>query len=155
MYDVMTALKDRRAKAEAKLARATKALETARKELLDIDAAERVFATITGESPSATAASGMASDRDLIITRLLAATAEGARTPAELHPIYVGETDDSINLDAFRTALWRLQKKIVRGKESDWVVRSEGGRYWREAVTDSADDFDYVIVDAEEGDETN
>lgn len=155
VHDVMAALKDRRAKAEAKLARATKALETARKELLDIDAAERVFATITGESVSGASVSGVGSDRDRVMTRLLSASREGARTPAELHPIYVEETADGINLDAFRTALWRLQKKIIRGEELDWVVRSEAGRYWREAVTDASDDFDALLLDEEEGHETN
>lgn len=72
-----------------------------------------------------------------------------------MHPIYVAETGDTINLDAFRTALWRLQKKIIRGEEKDWVVRSEAGRYWREAVTDPDDDLDCLLLDSEEGEETN
>lgn len=151
----MAALKDRRTKAEAKIARAAKALENARKELLDIEAAERVFATITGESINNVGAGGSASERDRTITKLLAANAEGALTPAELHPIYVRETEDTINLDAFRTALWRLQKKTIRGDEKDWTVRSEAGRYWREAVTAPGDDFDCLLLDSEEGEETN
>jgi hypothetical protein len=151
MHDVMAALKERRAKAEGKLSRAVKALENAKKELQDIEAAERVFATITGESPSSPKdGGGSASDRDRTMTRLLGASPEEARTPAELYPIYVGETGDDINLDAFRTALWRLQKKVVPGDSKTWAVRSSGGRYWREAVTDETEDFDYLLLDSEE-----
>lgn len=155
MQDVMAALKDRRAKAEAKLVRATKALETARKELLDIDAAERVFATITGVSILPQALPGTGSERDKAMTRLLGTSSTEAHSPAELHPIYIAETNDTINLDAFRTALWRLQKKVVTGNEKDWIVRSDGGRYWRESFSKSTDDFDCLLLDSEEDTETN
>jgi hypothetical protein len=133
MDDVLAALKDRRIKAEAKVVRARKALELAKKELEDIEAAERVFASISGESTGVAASQGGVSERDRVMTKLLATEASGAQTPAELHQIYLDETGDDVNLDAFRTALWRLQKKEIRGVANIWVVRSEGGRYWRES----------------------
>lgn len=142
MDDVLAALKDRRAKAEAKIARARKALEMAKKELDDLEAAERVIASISGESVSATASQGSVSERDRVMTKLLATEMSGAQTPAELHQIYLDETGDDINLDAFRTALWRLQKKEIRGVANIWVVRSDGGRYWRESAEADANGSD-------------
>jgi hypothetical protein len=144
MIDVMALLKDRKAKAESKVARATKALETAKKELLDVLAAERVMADITGESPEPKGSGGPTSDRDIEIAKLLCTTKEEALSPVELYPTYTEATGDSINLDAFRTALWRLQKKVIRGSEKSWSVKSENGRYWREPA-DVADDFDELL----------
>lgn len=140
MDDVLAALRDRRAKAEAKIVRARKVLEIAKKELDDLEAAERVFAAISGESVGVTAPQGSVSERDRVMTKLLATDAMTAQTPAELHQIYLEETGDDINLDAFRTALWRLQKKEIRGMSNTWVVRSEGGRYWRESAESDANE---------------
>lgn len=151
MDDIRSALRDRRLKVEARVNRATKTLELLKKELLDLEAAERVFARITGDSLPPHAAEIGGSDRDKVMTRLLAADPAGARTPAELHPIYVEESGDEINLDAFRTALWRLQKKIVQGDSKNWAIRSEGGRYWREAAPDDP----VTPTGSEEPDETN
>lgn len=137
----MATLRDRRAKAEGKVARVAKALETAKKELADLIAAERVVAEITGESVDQKVSGPPVSDRDHEITKLLNPDANGATSPADLHPIYVKSTGDNINLDAFRTALWRLQKKHVRDGNGWWAIRSDTGRYWREPVGD-ADDFD-------------
>jgi hypothetical protein len=152
MIDVMAALRERKAKAEAKVARATKALETAKKELVDVIAAERVMADITGESVEHKVAGAPVSERDREIAKVLATEQEEALTPAELYPSYIAATGDSINLDAFRTALWRLQKKVIRGSEKSWTVKSENGRYWREAV-EVSDDFDELL--GEENDHSN
>lgn len=136
MDDVISALRDRRAKAEAKIARANKALEIAKKELLDLEAAERVIASITGESISPPATGGSVSERDRAMAKLLPVSADSALSPVDLHQIYLEETGDDLNLDAFRTALWRLSKKAIRGESKNWEVRSKGGRYWREAVNE-------------------
>lgn len=145
MNDVMALLKDRRAKAESKLARAVKALELAKKELADLLAAERVMAEITGESPDTKSSAGPISDRDKEIAKLLEIGSEGATSPIDLHPRYVEATGETINLDAFRTALWRLQKKTIQGDERTWVVRSENGKYWREATSSDTDDLDELL----------
>ena len=145
MLDVMHALKDRRARAEAKLARSVKALEVAKKELADILAAERVMADITGESPDARPSSGGASDRDLEIAKILKTSPRESQSPAELYSEYVDATKDAINLDTFRTALWRLQKKIIRGDTASWTVKSENGKYWRERATADTDEFDDIL----------
>jgi len=145
MIDVMAALKARRAKAEGRLSRAIKALESAKKDLQDVIAAERIMADITGESVENRVTVGLPSGRDTEIAKLLATNSEDAKSPAELHPIYVETTGDSLNLEAFRTALWRLQKKIVKGSEKNWAVKSDNGRYWREAVEDDLDDFDSLL----------
>ena len=145
MIDVMSLLKDRRAKAEGKVSRAIKALETARNELADLIAAERVMAEITGESVELKAAGTQGTDRDREIAKLLNVGADNATSPAELYPVYVEATGDNLNLDAFRTALWRLQKKAVQGSESNWTVKSENGRYWREAAEAITDDFEELL----------
>jgi hypothetical protein len=143
--DVMTALRERRAKAEAKVLRASKALEIAQKELIDVIAAERVMADITGESLEPKSVASPVSDRDKEITKLLSTSAESASTPAELHPAYIEATKDTLNLDAFRTALWRLRKKVIQGAEKNWTVRSQDGRYWREPASDAIPDFDQLL----------
>lgn len=144
MSDVMTLLKDRRAKAESKLARAFKALELAKKELADLQAAERVMAEITGESLDTKASTGTNSDRDKEIAKLLEVGVDAAISPADLYPRYLDATGDTINLDAFRTALWRLQKKAIQGDKGLWVVRSDSGKYWREAASDT-DELDELL----------
>jgi hypothetical protein len=144
MFDVMAALRDRKAKAEAKVLRATKALETAKKELTDVVAAERVMADITGESVEPKVTAGIISDRDREIAKLLPTDKDEALSPAELYPTYTTTSGDTINLDAFRTALWRLQKKVIRGAEKSWCVKSDSGRYWREPA-EGSDDFDELL----------
>ena len=144
MLDVMAALKDRRAKAEAKVLRTTKILEIAKKELADLVAAERVMADITGESAEPKIGAGPVSDRDREIAKLLSIEKDEALSPVELYPTYTDATGDTINLDAFRTALWRLQKKVIRGSEKSWCVKSENGRYWREPA-DGSDEFDELL----------
>lgn len=145
MLNVMQALKDRRLKAEGKVARAAKALETAQKELADVIAAERVMADITGESVDQKPAGGALSDRDIDIARLLGVGDTDAKSPVELYPLYTEAHGDSLNLEAFRTALWRLQKKAIQGTEKTWAVRSEGGKYWREAENSATDEFDSLL----------
>lgn len=134
MIDVVAALKERRLKAEAKVARAEKALESARRELADVAAAERVIAEITGESMPASTNENSASERDIAMARLLPADPFAAISPSDLHQVYVEASGDSINLDAFRTALWRLLKKTIKGDEKSWAIKAENGKYWREAV---------------------
>lgn len=151
MSDVMILLKDRIAKAEGKLARSVKALESAKKELADLQAAERVMAEITGESLEPKPTAGANSDRDREIAKLLEVGPEAAISPADLYPRYLEATGDTINLDAFRTALWRLQKKAIQGDERVWLVKADGGKYWRQASPDdqapvsTTDDLDELL----------
>lgn len=147
MLNVMQALKDRRLKAESKVTRVSKALESAQKELSDIIAAERVMADITGESVDQKPAGTALSERDIDIARLLGVGEPEAKSPIELYPLYTEAHGDSLNLEAFRTALWRLQKKAIQGTEKTWGVRSEGGKYWREAEDSVADDFNALLGD--------
>ncbi|MCW6531692.1 hypothetical protein NED98_15700 [Sphingomonas sp. MMSM20] len=143
----MATLRERRAKAEAKVLRAAKALESAKKELEDVLAAERVMAEITGESIDQKGGASSTSDRDVEIVKLLNRNQNGAKSPVELYPEYTEATGDSINLDAFRTALWRLQKKTIADDGKDWAVRSEGGRYWRECDSDDVYDLKKLLGD--------
>ena len=138
--DVMAALAQRKDKALGKVSRAEKALESANKELADVIAAERVMGEITGTSVESKAVAGAPSERDKIIARLIPAAPSPPMSPAELYPIYVEETGDPIELEAFRTAVWRLKKKTIRGTEKSWVVKAEDGKYWREPVADGLDD---------------
>jgi len=136
----MALLKERKAKATSKLARARKALESAEKELADVAAAERVMADITGESTDSRPSEVGVSGRDIAIAKLIPTDPTTAMSPAELYPFYVSESGDDINLDAFRTAVWRLQKKTIRGTEKSWIVKADSGRYWREALFSLDDD---------------
>lgn len=74
--------------------------------------------------------------------------------------MYVDFSGDQINLEAFRTAVWRMQKKIIPGVEkSAWIVKSEKGKYWREEynlplqtqTADEAEDHDFDPADMFEG----
>lgn len=140
MIDVMQAVKERKAKAESKVARCEKALDSAKKELADVLAAERVIGEITGESPEPKSSDVSTSARDSAIARLLPSEKSSAISPAELYPIYTESSGDSINLESFRTAIWRLLKKTIQGSEMTWNVKSENGRYWREPVCDLSDE---------------
>lgn len=148
MNDVMTALRERLAKAESKVQRATKALEMAKKELSDLIAAERVMAEITGESADRSYV-GSGSDRDREILKLLPLRAVEARSPAEIHGVYREVSSDQLNLDAFRTALWRLQRKQIEVDGTEWQVRSDSGRYWREATSNVENGYNEWVVDDE------
>ena len=148
MNDVMTTLRDRRAKAENKVQRATKVLELAKKELSDLLAAERVMADITGESGEMQSTAAAPSDRDRDILLLLPVIQTKALSPAELHTDYVEATRNDINLDTFRTALWRLKGKVIEFNGKAWQVWSDGGRYWREGQAEEP--FELHGMDVEE-----
>lgn len=145
MNNVMSVLKDRRAKAEAKVTRATKALESAKKDLADVLAAERVMAEITGESVDQKSGPSLNTQRDRDIAKLLGTSENDALSPVLLYPIYQEATGDQINLEAFRTAVWRLKNKTVEGEQKSWTVRAENGRYWREPAGLAIDDFDDLL----------
>lgn len=145
MMEVMVTLRARRSKAESKVARAAKSLELARKELADLIAAERVMADITGESLDNGIAVPSASERDQDIAKLLGTSPDNAASPAELYPIYCEGAGEEINLDTFRTALWRLQKKTINDGEDDWTVRSDNGRYWRQLASGNNDDIEDLL----------
>jgi len=146
MIDVMAALKEKKAKAVGRVARAEKALESAKKDLADVLAAERVVAELTGVAPESKPNDGPPSNRDVTIARLIPADEASALAPAELHPLYLEESGDSLDLEAFRTAVWRLKKKVIRGTEKSWIVKAEGGKYWREPLP-APDDFDSLVDD--------
>ncbi len=146
----MAALKERKAKAASKVARAEKALESAKKELVDVLAAERVMAEITGESVEVKVGEGTVSRRDIAITRLIPADRANALSPAELLPLYLADGHDTINLEAFRTAVWRLLKKVVHGDAKAWVVKAENGKYWREPSPEASDEFDELFGEEED-----
>ena len=137
----MAALRARKDKAQGKVSRAQKALESAQNELADVLAAERVLADITGESLEPKTNESVASKRDIDIARIVPAEAELAMSPAELRPLYVEETGDQISIETFRTALWRLQKKVIKGTEKTWIIKSENGKYWREPAPVAVDPF--------------
>lgn len=144
--DVMALVKERRAKAEGKVARAEKALESAKKELAELLAAERVVGEITGESPEPRTSEGFVSAREIAIAKLIPSDPENAIAPAELYPKYIDASGEEINLDAFRTAIWRLKGKKVQGEEYAWIVKADNGRYWRERVPEpEPEDIDDLI----------
>ncbi|MGC6331468.1 hypothetical protein [Rhizorhabdus sp. FW153] len=141
--DVMALLKERRAKAESKVLRAEKALESAKKELADVLAAERVVGDITGVAPEPKPTENSVSARDISMISIVPTHQSDAKSPADLHPLYIEAGTEDLNLEAFRTALWRMLKKTVPSENKIWTVKSESGRYWREVLTETglADDL--------------
>ena len=131
MEDAVALLRDKLAKAEAKVQRHEKSLESARTELSDLQIALRVFENLTGESSSGTqpGPSAAVAERQAEILRLLSVGRKQAHAPAELFASYELVGKESITIDTFRTTIWRMKDREF----GDWLVRSDDGLYWKES----------------------
>lgn len=141
MTDPITTLKERVKKAEAKVARYSKSLESAEKELADLNTTLRVMAEISGESPAPTATPSPASttNRQQEIVDLLGVGRRNARSPIDLFETYRAEGEDDINIDTFRTTIWRMKGKTYQCDGQDYVIQSGDGEYWKISASDIVD----------------
>ncbi len=135
MTDTINILKERLRKAEAKVSRYEKTLETAKNELSDIKTTLRVLGNIEGESvgdsqPNKPSPVG---GRQHDILMLLTVGVEKSQQPADLYESYKLIGSDDINIDTFRTTIWRMKDKTFVMDGDEWTVCSENGRYWKQS----------------------
>lgn len=152
MKEAIQALRERIEKAEAKAARAEKALESARVELGDLQTALRVLEDISGVSSSASTAASQndtVSKRQAAILLVMGFGPKEGRSPAELHSAYTAASQDDISMDTFRTTVWRMKDKLFEANGENVTVRGESGSYWKERAVLALDDFDQMFADDE------
>jgi hypothetical protein len=135
MEDAISALQDRLTKAQARLVRAQKALDSSLSEVTDLETALRVLASINGESPNATTTPAV-SNRQVAIIGLLGVGRNKAAPPAELFEKYRSRTGEDITIDTFRTTIWRMKDKIHTDEVGQWAVEASEGAYWKTPVVD-------------------
>ncbi len=138
MTDVINQVHERHAKAKARVERAEKALDSARSELFDIEAALRVLAGIAGGNTAnlaKNAPSEAVSVRQANILEILPIQSTEGVEPKALYGKYDFRfPDDNVGLDVFRTTLWRMKERggIFENGFQFWTVMSEQGRYWKQ-----------------------
>lgn len=138
MEDTLAALKERIGKAETRVQRYEKSLETARSELADLHTAFRVLSNMAGiaEANPAPSPTANISNRQSIIVGLLKDGRTSATAPVDLFNGYSRFSDENISIDTFRTTIWRMKDKSFKVDGITYVVRSEDGGYWRECEDD-------------------
>ena len=139
MDDHITLLKQRLEKSQARRLRARKALESAESEISDINTTLRILGEISGDSPNSVRmpASASTSGRQNDIAGILSETRENAKSPSELFQSYTLISEDDINIDTFRTTIWRMKENKYVDVRSGvrYVVQSESGKYWKEPLS--------------------
>lgn len=133
MTDTITLLKDRLHKAESKVSRYEKTLETAKNELLDIQTTLRVLGEISGESHSESPIQGHSSvgERQLQILALIPEGQSKAAQPVALYDLFKVLYGEVVNIDTFRTTIWRMKERQFEHSGTVWFVSSDNGRYWK------------------------
>ncbi|MBA2935159.1 hypothetical protein HZF05_13800 [Sphingomonas sp. CGMCC 1.13654] len=143
MTDVLASLRERLGKSEGKVARYEKLLEAARKDVADVQTALRLVSEISGAAiPETPAAPADASKRQIEILGFVPAGRSNATAPASLFEAYNLVHAEPDNLDAFRTAVWRMKGKEYQFQGQPWIVHADDGKYWRERTAGYDDRFD-------------
>jgi hypothetical protein len=134
--DHILILKERRMKAEARALRHKKALEAAETEIDEIGIALRLLGEIESKSSSTTRQGSVngTAGRQLSILGLLGSGSENRKSPLELFDAYKSVGSDDINIDTFRTTIWRMKGKVYRLEDVEWRVEGDEGHYWRQFV---------------------
>jgi hypothetical protein len=132
MSDHLSILKDRLAKAEAKVQRHKKSLESAESELSDLMTAMRVMEEIANGGDSNTAGTPTTIGRQLDIVKLLPVGRKKGASPADLYASYNLYAGENITIDTFRTTLWRMKDKSFEMDSTEFVVHGDAGVYWKE-----------------------
>jgi len=139
MTDTVAILRDRLAKGEVKVARLRKQLESAQNEVSDIQTALRVLDQLlnqsAGESGNSDGSTTLARQND--IASFLPEGREKATTPADLYDTFKLLSFEQINIDTFRTTIWRMKGKVYTLQGRKWAVEGDNGYYWKRAVEDS------------------
>lgn len=135
MTDPVNIAKERLAKAEARLLRLEKQVETARSDVADLRTTVRVMAEITGETlTDSTPVEAQGRPRHIVM--LLPEGEENGAGPSEIFENYRRLGADDVSPDTFRATLWRMKNGIYFMRDrGSWVIRSSDGRYWKESIT--------------------
>jgi hypothetical protein len=133
VMDHILILKERRMKAEARAIRHKKALEVAETEIDEIGIALRLLGEIENQSTTIAKADGTATTagRQLSIVELLGNGPENRQSPIDLFEAYKKAGLDSINIDTFRTTIWRMKGKAYRLADVEWRIEGSDGHYWK------------------------
>lgn len=141
MDDIVSQIQERYAKAVAKVDKAEKALESARSEVTDLQAAIRVIESLSpslSSGPRSNVSDSMV-ERQQNIVSILGVGPDKGLEPKELHAEYAVVFDGNLTLDTFRTTIWRMKDKAYDSGGSRWTVQNENGRYWKRPAA-TADD---------------
>lgn len=133
MDDPVSLIKERLAKSEAKEARAEKAWQAAKNETAEFRTALKVMMELTGAAPASAPSGSAASiaERQKIIVQLLQVGEEDAQAPADLFESYKLLADEEINIDTFRTTIWRMKDRHYDIGWDTWLVKGATGGYWK------------------------
>ena len=132
MDDTLRLIRERLLKAETKASRAEKTWDSAKKELEELQIALRVMRGLAGETNLGSSNTG---DRQGAILALLQMGQENSVAPADLFESYKIMEEEQINIDTFRTTIWRMKDKDFHVGNNWWLVKSDSGKYWKEPVT--------------------
>jgi hypothetical protein len=131
MKEALSLIQERLAKAEARASRAEKAWESAKAEVTDLRTALRVMSELSGDSPAASSGTVSTWDRQQAIVALLAPGQEHGKSPADLFEKYKAQSDEDINIDTFRTTIWRMKDHTYTDMFGMWTVKGDSGSYWK------------------------
>ena len=134
MTDHLSILRDRIEKADSKVQRYKKSLETAESELSDLITALRVLEGITNGGDSNGSGTPATMGRQLEILRMLSVGRDEAQSPADLYKTYSDVGSEDIAIDTFRTTIWRMKDKTFEADGSVWGVHGDSGNYWKELL---------------------
>lgn len=134
MVDPLKVIEERIQRLRAKVEKHEKALESARCELSDMETALRVLSGVMGESTPNTGMATYASvaNRQRDILAFLSEGAENSQAPVGIFNAYKVSAVGDINIDTFRTTIWRMRDKWFDLGGVQWCVRSANGAYWKE-----------------------
>ena len=136
MDETISLLRDRLARSRVKVEKLEKALELAKTEIADTETTIRVLGGIasepTGSSSATTHSSVSARQREIL--SILPTSADSALSPMVLFESFGGKTG-GINVDTFRTTLWRMKDTEFRHGDAAGTVRATEGRYWLQLAT--------------------
>lgn len=134
MVDPLHALRAKRDSLRQKVERLAKQHETANTELADVETAIRVLASVTGvgDENADTSLAATPGDRQASILASLGEGRGNAQLPKTIYETYFLLEGESINLDTFRTTIWRMAKRQWTYNGTTWAVKSQDGAYWKE-----------------------
>ncbi len=151
MTNTIKLLKERQNKAQTKVARYEKTLETAKNELSDINTTLRILGEIEGVSDSESDKKSVTSvgERQNNLLFLIADGQDRATQPAEIYETYKVLYGEEINIDTFRTTIWRMKGKTFLHEGKKWRVHSNNGHYWKVEITtiDNETSVKNIILD--------
>jgi len=134
--DPVAVLKERLAKAETKALRHRKALQAAEAELKDLQTALRVFTDLMNPAGEAKLVeNNSTSQRQRLIASMLGDGHTKAMAPVNLFEAYNAIADEEINIDTFRTTIWRMKDKLYDLDNGQWIIEGDNGLYWKRRVS--------------------